>query len=113
MRRSDFVTNEMAIEVLKKENETLSRNTPGNPIYDRAMIQIKANNVAIQALEKQVLKKVETETINKGIDVSGEYDIESRMLCPNCKKSVGDYEADELYFNYCPTCGQRLKAPQE
>lgn len=67
----------------------------------------------IEALEKQIPKEVETKTVNRGIDVSGEYDIEANMLCPNCKKTVGNYEADELYYNYCPNCGQRLKAPQE
>lgn len=62
-----------------------------------------------EALEKQVSKKVKTERINKGINVIGEYDIESNMLCPNCKAVVGDYECDELFFNYCPDCGQKLK----
>lgn len=74
---------------------------------------IEAAKLAIQALEKQIPKEIETKTINKGIDVSGEYDIESNMLCPNCKAVVGDYEADELHYNYCPNCGQRLKALQE
>lgn len=72
-------------------------------------------NMAIEALEKQLPREIDTDTINRGIGVSGEYDIDSNMLCPNCKQVVGDYEADELYYDYCPNCGQKLKytKPQE
>lgn len=72
-----------------------------------------AYKMAIEALEKQISKEVDTDTINKGIGISGEYDIEPNMLCPNCKAVVGNYESEELYFDYCPTCGQKLKAPQD
>lgn len=49
-----------------------------------------------------------------GINISGECDIESNMLCPSCKHVVGNYEWDELYFNFCPDCGQKLKyTPEE
>lgn len=65
--------------------------------------------IVIKALVKQEPKEIDTETINRGIDISGEYDIDYNMLCPNCKAVVGDYEANELYYVYCPTCGQKLK----
>ena len=53
---------------------------------------------------------VTEETINRGIDISGEYDIDFNLLCPNCCAIVGTFEAeeDEYYFKYCPTCGQAL-----
>ena len=38
-----------------------------------------------------------------------EYEIEYNMHCPNCNGVVGDYEYNELFFKYCPECGQRLK----
>ena len=63
----------------------------------------------IEALKRQIPKEVDTDTINRGIGISGEYDIEFDMLCPNCKQVVGDYEAEELYYNHCPECGQKLK----
>lgn len=71
--------------------------------------KIYALNDAIEALEKQTPKEVDTDTINQGINISGEYDIDSFMLCPNCKSVVGNYEDEELYFEYCPNCGQKLK----
>ena len=63
----------------------------------------------IEALKRQIPKEVNTEEINRGIGVSGEYDIDFNMLCPNCKEVVGDYEANELYYKHCPNCGQKLK----
>ena len=51
------------------------------------------------------------ETENRGMDESGEYDIVSMLLCPVCTAVVGDCEANELYYNYCPECGQKLKLP--
>lgn len=66
-------------------------------------------NMAIESLEKQIEKEVKTEYIDNGIDINGEHNTESNMLCPTCKSVVGDYECDELYFEYCPTCGQKLK----
>ncbi|MBW6408998.1 hypothetical protein [Clostridium weizhouense] len=69
--------------------------------------------LSIEGLEKQLPKEVETDTINRGIGVSGEYDIDFNMLCPNCKEVVGDYEADELYYKHCPNCGQKLKYTEQ
>lgn len=63
----------------------------------------------IEELEKQLPKEVETETINRGIGVSGEYDIDYNMLCPSCNAVVGDSETEELWYEYCPDCGQKIK----
>jgi hypothetical protein len=65
--------------------------------------------LACEAFEKQIPKEVDTDTVNRGIGVSGEYDIDFNMLCPNCNSVVGDYEAEELWFGHCPECGQKLK----
>lgn len=61
-----------------------------------------------KALEKQIPKKPDTETINRGIGISGEYEIYSNYICPNCKNVVGDYENEDHYYDFCPDCGQAL-----
>lgn len=69
---------------------------------------IESLEMAKQAVEKQIPKKPDTETINRGIDISGEYEIYSNYICPNCKNVVGDYENEEHYYDFCPDCGQAL-----
>lgn len=64
--------------------------------------------LAIKALEKQIPQKPITETVNRGISVSGEYDIDFNYLCPNCNTVVGDYETDDAFYKFCPKCGQAL-----
>lgn len=67
-----------------------------------------AKQIAIKAVEKQIPKKPITETVNRGISVSGEYDIDFNYLCPNCNTVVGDYETDDVFYKFCPDCGQAL-----
>ena len=67
-----------------------------------------AKFLAVGALEKQIFKKPDTENINRGIDVSGEYDIDSNYICPSCKSVVGDYESEDIWYKHCPECGQAL-----
>lgn len=67
-----------------------------------------AKQMAIKALEKQIPKKPITETVNRGISVSGEYDIDFNYLCPHCNTVVGDYETDDAFYKFCPECGQDL-----
>ena len=74
----------------------------------RDAMQIMEEDVAIWALEKQIPKKPDTETINRGIDVSGEYDIDNNYICPSCKSVVGDYESEDIWFKHCPECGQNI-----
>ncbi|MBD8943366.1 MAG: hypothetical protein EGR79_00490 [Ruminococcaceae bacterium] len=64
--------------------------------------------MAKSALEKQIPKKPITETINRGISASGEYDIDINYLCSNCLAVVGDYEANEAFYKFCPECGHAL-----
>lgn len=68
----------------------------------------QAETLAISALEKQIPRVAKTQTINRGMDQIGEYQIDSYYICPCCKAVVGDYEYDEIY-DYCPKCGQALK----
>ncbi len=68
----------------------------------------QAETLAILALEKQIPRVAKTQTINRGIDQTGEYQIESYYICPCCKEVVGDYELQEIY-RCCPNCGQALK----
>lgn len=72
------------------------------------MCSAEEMKIAIEALEKQIPKKPITETVNRGISVSGEYDIDFNYLCPNCNTVVGDYETDDAFYKFCPDCGQAL-----
>ena len=78
----------------------------GKSISKEALIECR--EVIHKALEKQIPKKPDTETINRGIDVSGEYDIDSNYICPFCKSVVGDYESEDIWYKHCPECGQAL-----
>ena len=64
----------------------------------------------VSALKKQIPKKATEETINRGIDISGEYDIDFNLCCPACGGVVGTFEGevDEYFVKYCPNCGQAL-----
>lgn len=64
--------------------------------------------IAKSALEKQIPKKPIAETVNRGISVSGEYDIDFNYLCPNCNTVVGDYEIGDVFYKFCPNCGQAI-----
>lgn len=68
----------------------------------------EALNMIENAVEKQISKKPITETVNRGISISGEYDIDFNYLCPNCNTVVGDYETDDVFYKFCPDCGQAL-----
>lgn len=61
-----------------------------------------AKQMAIRTLEKQTPQKPITETVNRGISASGEYDIDFNYLCPNCKTVVGDYETNDFFINFAP-----------
>jgi hypothetical protein len=78
----------------------------GKSISKEALIECR--EVIHKALEKKIPKKPTTETINRGISVSGEYDIDFNYLCPNCNTIVGDYETDEVFYKFCPDCGQAI-----
>lgn len=69
---------------------------------------IECREVIHETLEKQIPKKPITETVNRGISVSGEYDIDFNYLCPNCNTVVGDYEIGDVFYKFCPNCGQAI-----
>lgn len=58
-------------------------------------VENHCRKLAIEALEKQIPKKPITETVNRGISVSGEYDIDFNYLCPNCGKALDWSEVEE------------------
>ena len=69
-----------------------------------------AKYMGANALEKQIPKKATEETINRGIDISGEYDIDFNLCCPICGAVVGTFETgeNEYFSKYCYNCGQAL-----
>ena len=84
-----------------------------NRIIIEALNTIKTDENVIAhiktAVKKQIPKKPITETVNRGISVSGEYDIDFNYLCPNCNTVVGDYETNDVFYEFCPECGQALE----
>lgn len=63
-----------------------------------------------EALEKQIPKKATEKTTNRGIDISGEYDIDFDLCCPICGAVVGTFEEseNEYFVRHCDNCGQKL-----
>lgn len=62
---------------------------------------VKARNIAIKALEKQIPKKPDYEADGYS-DGQLVYDT---WICPCCEKH---YEVDYDNYDYCPDCGQKL-----
>ena len=84
------MTNEQAITVL-------------NMIEAHGDLAIKAKELAIEALRKQIPQKADTKHQTW-------YGIITRLetfVCPNCKGSLYD-EKRNVYHNYCPDCGQAI-----
>lgn len=67
-----------------------------------------AKQMGAIALEKQIPKKPLTEIVNRGIDVSGEYDIDYNYLCPTCNSVVGNFETEDIWCDFCDNCGQAI-----
>lgn len=67
----------------------------------KAENQTEIMEITIEALEKQIPKKVAN--LEKDCDTYGK--------CPKCKEMFWITEGDE--FDYCPTCGQALDWSEE
>ncbi|MGN0006081.1 MAG: hypothetical protein ACI37Z_08960 [Candidatus Gastranaerophilaceae bacterium] len=89
--------------IIASINFALNVNDDNIPTTQEDLIVIK------EALEKREKKELKTQTVNRGIGVSGEYDISYDYLCPCCEAVVGNYETDDIFYIFCPECGQRLK----
>lgn len=63
---------------------------------------VKARNMAIKALEKQIPKKPTYEGDGYAPDGTLVYDT---WICPCCDKR---YEVNYDDYDYCPNCGQKL-----
>lgn len=62
--------------------------------------EIMAMKLAVEALEKQIPKKV-----------TFGYDEQDDILCPTCEfplANVDDHEYESNFYNYCPHCGVKL-----
>ena len=80
-------------------NEKLCDNCDLCYMQGNAGEHIKSIEIAIQALEKQIPKKVNLRHIRK-------YDGFDDGECPNCGMSVSrDCDGDDVF---CPDCGQKL-----
>lgn len=93
------MTVQRALEIIKDEMP-----------YESGVINEALNMVENAVKKKQIPKKPITDTVNRGILASGEYDIDTNYLCPNyyCNTVVGDYDINEAFYKFCPECGQAL-----
>lgn len=89
-----------------KENEAIREvrfNMSTIGLSDKAAKRVvKARNMAIKALEKQIPKKPTYEGDGYAPDGTLVYDT---WICPCCDKR---YEVDYNDYDYCPNCGQKL-----
>lgn len=100
------MTIEKAIEQLEDLIKEAESHMMGNKIDDEILIDDKtALEMAIQALEKQVPKKVKREFVTEG----GRITCFETDVCPACGN---DFYIEDLgqtmYYSFCPDCDQAL-----
>ena len=95
----------LSIQTVKETIAIMESQEPDGADY---YLQLEHEKFVLESLEKRIPKKPDTKITNRGIGVSGEYDIDSDYICPICKCVVGECEMEEHWFEYCPTCGQAL-----
>lgn len=93
-------------EIIESINFNLWCGSDEIPTTQEDLIVIK------EALEKREKKELKTQTVNRGIDVSGEYDIDYDYLCPCCEAVVGNYET-EYYNTVYDSLGSQTEAMYE
>lgn len=91
--------------------EALNKSFDGIVVKGKEYFEVPVEyfETADKAFEILTSKIPKLETVNHGIDITGEYDIEYNCLCPVCGNVVGDFENEEMYFKYCPECGQKIE----
>ena len=94
------MTESEAIEKLKNMR-LFMQITDKNSEHKFAEDDYKANEIAIQALEKQIPKKATLE----GDEYSDGHLVYDTWICPLCEKR---YEVDYDDYDYCPYCGQKI-----
>lgn len=88
---------EKALNVISQNLQLVIHDDDGlNPEYSKE--QVYALTIAVEALEKQIPKKV----------ILG-YDEQDSICCPNCKGELMSMDwYDHWKCNYCEVCGQAL-----
>lgn len=93
MKAEKMTANERALKILTED--TIS-----------AQERVRARDIAILAIEKQIPKKPE---IKSGLISEYFLDTVERFYCPECGKSFSDLLDDGFgKFTCCPWCGQRI-----
>ena len=95
------MTESEAVEKLKNMR-LFMQITDKNSEHKFAEDDYKANEIAIQALEKQIPKKPTYE--GDGYAPDGTFVLDE-WICPCCETR---YEVDYDDYDYCPNCGQKL-----
>ena len=102
------MTVEEALKIDQKWTPIQARNDLERLLLTDERPANKVIALGVKALEKQIPKKPDTKITNRGIDITGEYNIDSDYICPICKCVVGDCEEEEHFYDFCPGCGQAL-----
>ena len=94
------------LEDLIKDRESFIDNDydPDNVFRQK----IEACKAGIQALEKQIPKKVIWENAKNGRIYAFHW-----ACCPNCGNEFFDIESEIGEFKFCPDCGQALDGSDE
>ena len=104
------ITNKIMIEQVEKiDNEICERIKDIAILNGIDEVYVIDRNAILSALEKQIPKKPNIETIKSDVDIaSGEYETETNYTCPDCGEVVGSYDKDVFYGRFCCDCGQAL-----
>lgn len=95
------MNNIKALKILNENLQAAIHDCDGlNPEYEQE--QVKALQIAVNAVEKQIPKKPDFE--GDGYDDNGNI-IYDTWICPCCEEH---YEVDYDNYKYCPNCGQAL-----
>lgn len=98
------MTNKEAIEQLR-ERLAITDYRQQIPEYYEAI------ELAVEALERQMQKKVVEENLEKFKD--GVWIPKKEYFCPTCKSNLGVKEKWRDITDYCPWCGQALDWSEE
>lgn len=98
------MTKENALEFFKESNRetvTLFETVLNTPIPPKAKQSVEAREIAIEAIERQILKPVKYKNCHgDGADTYHK----DFFACPTCGRRLQNKKQDP----YCPRCGQAL-----
>lgn len=106
------MTEQEAVEEIKKKHCTENQNCTDSCMHGSEHC---AYSMAVNALEKQIAKKVAIPPCNACVDKLCDYDCEhfgkewiDNFRCPTCDSEKVRESEYRIRYDYCPNCGQKL-----